>query len=184
MAHLVAGFGSSHSPMLAAQAQDWVDGAFLARDRARQFVDFDGNPCRYDDLLTRAPPDAAARIDPDTLRQRHAAAEAAIARLRYSIAAARLDALIVVGDDQEELFDHANMPAIGVYYGETIPNAKARAMDHPLDRARMRFQEDGADADYPCDAGLARHLIAALQNDGFDLSAMNRTPPGKFERKL
>ena len=89
MAHLVAGFGSSHSPMLAAQAQDWVDGAFLARDRARQFVDFDGNPCRYDDLLTRAPPDAAARIDPDTLRQRHAAAEAAIARLRYSIAAAR-----------------------------------------------------------------------------------------------
>ena len=43
-----------------------------------------------------------------------------MARLRDDVAAARLDALIVVGDDQEELFHHDNMPAIGIYYGETI----------------------------------------------------------------
>src|SRR6185312_3884774 len=120
MARLVAGFGSSHSPMLAAQAEDWVEGAFLARDRARQHVDFEGRPCRYADLLEHAPADAAARIEAQTLRQRHANTQAAIARLRDDIAAARLDALIVIGDDQEEMFDHTNMPAIGVYYGETI----------------------------------------------------------------
>jgi len=181
MASLVAGFGSSHSPMLAAQVEDWVEGAFVARDRARQFVDFDGVPCRYDDLLARAPSDAAARIEASALRQRHANVQAAIARLRDDIAAARLDALIVIGDDQEELFDHTNMPAIGVYYGETIPNAQATPASAPLDRARMRFQEAGGDVDYPCHAPLARHLIAALQDDGFDLSAMARTAPGKFE---
>jgi len=103
MASLVAGFGSSHSPMLAAQAEDWVEGAFLPRDRARQFVDFDGVPCRYDDLLAKAPEDAAVRIEAKTLRQRHANVQAAIARLRDDIAAARLDALIIIGDDQEEL---------------------------------------------------------------------------------
>jgi len=167
--------------MLAAQAEDWVDGAFLARDRARQLVDFDGNACRYDDLLTRAPADAAARIEAKTLRQRHANVQASIARLRDDIAAARLDALIVIGDDQEELFDHTNMPAIGVYYGETIGNAKAAAATAPLDRARMRFQEAGEDVKYPCHAGLARHLIDALQRDDFDLSAMAKTAPGKFE---
>src|ERR1017187_4490489 len=100
MAKLVAGFGSSHSPMLACEAEDWVDGAFLGRDRARQLVDFEGVPCRYDDLLARAPADAASRIEPQTLRQRHANVQAAIARLRDDIEAARLDALIVIGDDQ------------------------------------------------------------------------------------
>jgi hypothetical protein len=181
MARLVAGFGSSHSPMLACEAEDWVEGAFSTRDKARQFVDFDGAPCRYDDLLARAPEDAAARIAPRTLRQRHANVQAAIARLRDDIAAARLDALIVVGDDQEELFDHSNMPAIGVYYGETIGNAKAAEGKTPLDRARMRFLEANGDAAYPCHAPLARHLIDQLQRDGFDLSAMARTAPGRFE---
>ncbi len=181
MASLIAGFGSSHSPMLAAEAKDWVDGAFVPRDRARQFVDLDGKPCRYDDLLAQAPADAAARIAPEQLRARHATTEAAIARLRDDIAAARLDALIIIGDDQEEFFDHANMPAIGVYYGETIPNAKAEPAAAPLDRARMRFQEDGAERAYPCHAALARHLIGALQDDAFDLSAMARPPAGKTE---
>lgn len=181
MATLVAGFGSSHSPMLAAQVEDWTDGAFAARDRARQFVDFDGIACRYDDLLANAPADAAARIEPQLLRQRHANVQAAIARLRDDIAAANLDALIVVGDDQEELFDHSNMPAIGVYYGETIANAQATAAAGALDRARMRFQEAGGTVDYPCHAPLARHLIDALQRNDFDLSAMAMTAPGKFE---
>jgi hypothetical protein len=181
MARLVAGFGSSHSPMLAAQAEDWAGGAFVARDRSRQFVDFDGRPCRYDDLLANAPVDAAARIEPDTLRRRHAVVRAAIDRLRDAIAGARLDALIIVGDDQEELFDHSNMPAIGVYYGNTIPNAQAMQVTAPLDRARMRFQEPDGEVDYPCHAPLACHLIEALQRDGFDLSAMARTAPGKSE---
>jgi 3-O-methylgallate 3,4-dioxygenase len=184
MARLVAGFGSSHSPMLAARAEDWQD-AFLARDRARQFVDFAGRPCRYDDLLANAPEDAASRIEPQTLRQRHANVQAAIARLRDDIAAAELDVLIVIGDDQEELFDHSNMPAIGVYYGETIANARApdgaSNGGGALDRARMRYMEPGGDVDYPCHAPLARHLIDELQRNDFDLSAMARTAPGKFE---
>jgi Catalytic LigB subunit of aromatic ring-opening dioxygenase len=181
MARLVAGFGSSHSPMLACQAEDWVEGAFLARDRARQHVDFEGRPCRYDDLLANAPADAASRIEPQVLRQRHANVQAAIARLRDDIAAAKLDALIVVGDDQEEMFDHSNMPAIGVYYGETITNAQASAGTNALDRARMRYQEVGGNVEYPCHAALARHLIGALQRDDFDLSAMAKTAQGKFE---
>ncbi len=167
--------------MLATLAEDWIDGAFLGRDRARQHVDFEGRPCRYDDLLANAPADAASRIEPQALRQRHANAQAAIARLRDDIAAAKLDALIVIGDDQEELFDHTNMPAIGVYYGETIGNAQASPGANALDRARMRYHEVGGNVDYPCHAALARHLIDALQRDDFDLSAMSKTAPGKFE---
>ena len=79
-----------------------------------------------------------------------------MARLRADVSAAKLDALIVIGDDQEEQFDHTNMPAIGVYYGETMSG-------------------------HPCHASLARHLIASLQQDGFDLSVMRALAEGRAE---
>src|SRR4051795_4214961 len=117
MARLVAAFGSSHSPMLASSVDEWRTN-FLPRDQARQFVDFEGNACDYATLLARAPADALERIAPARLVRRHAVAMEAMARLRDDVAAAQLDALLVVGDDQEELFQYDNMPAIGVYYGE------------------------------------------------------------------
>ena len=63
MARLVAAFGSSHSPMLAARAEDW-NGGFLGRDRTRAHVDLDGNPCGYEALLANAPSDAVALAIP------------------------------------------------------------------------------------------------------------------------
>jgi len=167
MAQLVAAFGTSHSPMCASRVEDWQTG-FLARDKARQFVDFDGNDCDYDTLLGRAPADALERIAPAQLARRHAEVNAAMARLRDDVAVAQLDALIVVGDDQEELFQHDNMPAIGIYYGDTI-------------RGRLPYQQDVVEADFPCHAALARHLIAALQQDGFDLSVMRSLADGRRE---
>jgi hypothetical protein len=119
-------------------------------------------------LLSRAPVDARERIAPQHLARRHGEAMAAMARLRDDMAAARLDALSVVGDDQEELFQHDNMPAIGIYYGDTI-------------RGRLPYQKEIVEQDYPCDAALARHLIAALQQDGFDLSAMRSLREGQRE---
>jgi 3-O-methylgallate 3,4-dioxygenase len=167
MARLVAAFGTSHSPMLASSVEEWRT-VFLARDKARQFVDFDGNACNYDRLLARAPADALERIAPDQLTRRHGEAMAAMARMRDDVAAARLDTLIVVGDDQEELFHHDNMPAIGIYYGATI-------------RGRLPYQKEIVEQDYPCDAALARHLIASLQDDGFDLSVMRSLREGQRE---
>jgi|SRR6185312_1405266 len=184
MADLVAAFGTSHSPMLAARVQDWVEGAFTGRDKARAFVDLDGNPCRYNDLLAKAPADALERIAPSLLTRRHAETEAAIARLRDDVASARLDALIVVGDDQQELFDSTNMPAIGIFHGKSIRNAPAEpagTSPDPLAYARARFLEAGRPVEYPCDQALAHHLIAALQEDGFDLSVMDRLADGRHE---
>src|ERR1700722_10761419 len=167
MAQLHAAFGSSHSPMLASRIEDWQSG-FLARDQARQFVDLDGNACNYAELLARAPTDALQRIAPEHLTRRHGEAMAAMARLRDDVAGAKLDALIIVGDDQEELFHHDNMPAIGIYYGETI-------------FGRLPYQKEIVETGYPCDAALARHLIAALQQDGFDLSVMRSLAEGQRE---
>ncbi len=166
--------------MLACAAEDWT-ASFLPRDKARQHYDFDGRPCRYDDLLALAPPDAMDRIAPGPMALRRAAIDAAQERLRQSIAAAELDALIVVGDDQEELFDQSNMPALGIFHGSSIRNARAAPANDAMARARMRFLEEGGEVEYPCQGDLARHLIGSLQQADFDISVSGNIPPGKAE---
>lgn len=180
MARLVAGFGTSHSPMLACHAEDWQP-SFLPRDQARQHFDFKGRPCRYEDLLTIAPADAMDRIAPVAMARRHAEMTAAQERLRADIAAAELDALIVIGDDQEELFDHSNMPSIGLYHGTTIRNAQARPASDAMGRARMRFLEESGEVEYPCHADLSRHLIGCLQEADFDIAVSGNIPAGRAE---
>jgi 3-O-methylgallate 3,4-dioxygenase len=180
MARLVAGFGTSHSPMLACAAEDWTP-SFLPRDRARQHFDFDGNPCRYDDILALAPPDALDRIAPAAMARRRADIDAAQERLRTAVKAAALDALVVIGDDQEELFDHSNMPAIGLYHGPTIRNARAAPASDAMSRARARFLETDSEVEYPCHADLARHLIGGLQAAEFDIAVSGNVPAGRFE---
>jgi 3-O-methylgallate 3,4-dioxygenase len=180
MARLVAGFGTSHSPMLACAAKDWTP-SFLPRDKARQHFDFDGHPCRYDDILAIAPPDAMERIAPAAMVRRRAEIDTAQDRLRESLKAAELDALVVIGDDQEELFDHTNMPAIGVYHGPTIRNAQGTPASDAMSRARMRFLEPAGAVEYPCHADLARHLIGGLQAANFDIAVSGGIPTGKAE---
>ena len=120
-------------------------------------------------------------IDPDAMAARHAAMTQAQARLRADLTAARLDALIVIGDDQEELFDHSNMPAIGLFQGASIRNAQGTPAHDAMGRARSRFLEAGGAVEYPCEAGLARHLIEYLQDHDFDIAVSGSIPPGKAE---
>src|SRR5215469_6987692 len=117
MAKLVLGIGTSHTPMLNAPPTDWP--CFIERDTQRtNLLDVDGNLTSYEAQLKRAPTDIDAQITPERMATRHAAVEGAMSRLGDFLKEARLDALIVVGDDQDELYHHGNMPGILVYYGE------------------------------------------------------------------
>ena len=182
MSALVAAFGSSHSVMLTCTLEDW-QGRFLERDRAIGYFDRNGRPCTYDDLLVATPPGSAHLVEPAAVERRYREVEAAIARLKRDIEDARLDVLIICGDDQNEVFSSAHMPSIAVYYGETIHN-KARPEVPPADwyaRAQSIRQEPGAARDYPCDAKLAGAVIEGLIARGFDPSALSALPPGQGE---
>lgn len=185
MARITAAFGSSHSPMLNADLSDWS--RFIELDRARAFTAADGSDCDYDGLLARMPPGTAALVAPDEMARRHDRSRAAMARLKTHIDAAGLDLLLIVGDDQMELFQHDNMPAFGIYYGATIRN-RARVAPAPDSSAteawaktlRGRYFED-RDTDYPCHDGLALHLIEGLIEKGFDVSAIRHLRDGQGE---
>lgn len=182
MARLVAAFGSSHSIMLNTPLEDWLTN-FRVRDRTLTFYDRAGRACSFDEALALAPPNVGDLIAPERIEERFAAAHANIARMKKEIAAARLDALIIVGDDQHELFQEQHMPSIGIYYGETIRNAGPEPVpDGDFHRrARLGFREETAEAQHPCDAALALHLIEGLVARDFDIAAVKSLTPGQFE---
>jgi 3-O-methylgallate 3,4-dioxygenase len=181
MAQLVAAFASSHSLMLAATAEDWTAG-FRQTDRAMPLFDRHGTPRNYDELLAAAPPDAESLVTPQKMKSAHERTFKAVAELKRQIAATDLDALVIIGDDQHELFQDSMMPALGIYYGERIRNA-AR-WKSPADwyqRAMMERLEPKHDVHYPVHSGLARHLITDLTNAGFDPCALNELAPDQYE---
>lgn len=182
MAHLAAAFGSSHSVMLTAELDDWLT-RFRETDPRLRYYDRHGDPCSYADLLARAPANAGELITPEAITSRFQAVQDAMARLKVEIAAAELDALIVVGDDQYELFHDQHMPSIGIYYGATIRNAAQPAVLPPEwhRRAQLRRREEREDAHYPCHRALARHLIEGLVAREFDVSAMAGLVGDQFE---
>lgn len=173
MAELVLGLATSHTPMLNATAADWREGKFAAVDAKRAHRDKAGAPVDYAALAAAPDPRAAAEIAPALMAEKHARAQAGLSRVATALADARLDALIVIGDDQNELIDAANLPAILVYRGAAIANRQRVAADAPLPdwyRAALAAFYDEPGRDYPVDAALAEHLVGALTAAEFDVA--------------
>jgi len=150
MAQIVLGIGTSHTPMLNAPPEDWP--RFIERDTRRtNLLDVDGRLTTYEAQLKRAPADIDAQIAPERMQARHAAVEAAMSRLGDYLRDARLDALIVVGDDQDELYHPDNLPGFLVYYGEAIANVPLKPVPNPDWgwRASARWYEEKEPRDYP-----------------------------------
>jgi len=181
MASLVLGIGTSHTPMLNAPLADWS--RFIERDRLRQHLDRAGNPVSYEQLLALAPPGVAREIEPAVLADRHARSHAEVAALGEVLRAARLDALVIVGDDQKELYQDDNMPAMLVYRGETIRNMPLQQHPGPdwARAASARYFEPSTPREYPVHVGLANHIIDALIDLEFDIAVADRVVEGQGE---
>lgn len=180
MAHLVLGIGTSHTPMLNAPPADW--GRFIERDRLRPHLSKEGRPVNYEQLLHLAPPGMDRELTEQVFADKHQRAMAQIERLSAVLRNARLDTLVVVGDDQKELYGDANMPAMLLYRGDSIRNVPLKSHPGPdwARNASARYYERDVARDYPVDARLAEHLIAHLMED-FDLSVADSLADGHGE---
>lgn len=182
MAKLVLGLGTSHTPMLNAQPEDWP--RFAERDSGRPHLDKDGRDITYARLVETAGPHVARHLTPQQMAESHAAALRGMADITALLESTRLDTLIVVGDDQKELYFENNLPSVLVYYGDTIRNAP-RGASHPgndwYKPIAARYYEQGAPRDFPVDSRLARHLIAELVDADFDIATANTLADGMGE---
>jgi hypothetical protein len=172
MADIVLAIGTSHSPLLNSPAEDYPKHAAIDAS-GRKLLDKNGRPCTYGELLENADPSIKQQIAPKVLEERSARCTENIARLAKDLAEAKLDALIIIGDDQHEQFFEDNMPAILVYWGETIANNPLH-MDEDAPqfwrKARSQFHETEKTRQYPVDSKLGLHLIEGLIDQGFDVS--------------
>ena len=182
MGGVVLGIGTSHSPMLNASLDEWV--RFAPRDPTLRYLDREGEPISYEALLARA----AGRFDGECTREKFAArlrdAHAALDRLAGEIGRARPDALVIVGDDQKELFLDHNLPGLLVYHGPTIPHRQRPAKPEWVDwfaAVQSRYYVESGAIDYPVDDKLARHLVEQLVAHEFDVSVSDRLPRDEGE---
>jgi hypothetical protein len=184
MAKIVFGAGTSHTPMLL--ASDETLQRFVETDRNIKHRDKEGHPVTYGDLLEKADPKLAHMVAPKDLVARQNVARDAAKHLRKSIAAAKLDALIVLGDDQNESYREDCRPVFAVYYGETIRNANTQheTYSHFPDwyiKNRAAFFEPEKPRDYPVHAKLAAHILTSLTQAEFDLASSKCLPESEGE---
>jgi len=175
-ADIVLAIGTSHSPLLNSPAEDYAKHAAIDAS-GRKLFDKQGRSTTYGALLEKADPSIKDQIVPKVLEERAARCTANIEKLARILADARLDSLIIVGDDQHEQFLDDNLPAILVYWGETIENNPLHMEGDAPEfwrKARSQFHETEKPRQYPVDAKLASHLIERLVEHGFDISQSKR----------
>jgi len=181
MARLVLGAATSHTSMLLVDPADLPN--YLGWDPAIPLLDPKGDRTTYDAELARNGDKFDAILTPAALAERHSRAREHVEHLADAILAAELDALIIVGDDQNEVYLPDNHPALLVYYGETIASLPYTA---PLGRPEWLVQASERQyspeaRDYPVAHGLAKHIIGTLIDREFDVSAGCSLPAGKGE---
>jgi protocatechuate 4,5-dioxygenase beta chain len=97
--------------------------------------------------------------------------------LKKQIEAFNPDVLLVVGDDQGEVFTEANMPAFCLFTcAEVHGSLNIGLIGEPEEENHVTLR---------CDSDLARHLLNELRRDGFDVSEQNELKPlGRPKRGL
>jgi hypothetical protein len=180
MARIVLGLGSSHSPQLSTSTDWWEDHA--NRDRRNPFlVGRDGEVHSYGELEAVAEWNVPAdRLTPQVWAGLHGRAQQAIETLGQALTAAAPDVVVVVGDDQDELFLNDGLPTFAVYYGDTISDMppsdeKRSAMPAGLREAIWAAHSDTGE-DYKVPGSLGRHIIEQLVLDEFDVVSFSEQP--------
>ncbi len=176
MAEIVLGLGTSHTPMLMSDDEDLSK--FPEWDVIVARLDIEGRPATFDQLLANADPALKDKIDLPKMQDRQNRVRAGIQSIAAKCRGADLDALIVVGDDQDELFKDANRPALAVYWGETIQSAPKEEPRAPawMEKQIKRLYEQERPRTYPVANDLALHLITSLIDNDFDVATCAALP--------
>lgn len=139
------GLATSHAPSMFQPAERWPDlHRILVGD-------------------TPQPP-AVAEETPDVLAQYVDRVNKAFATLEQVLVAYRPDALILVGDDQNEVFSRAIEPQMAIFLGGDVSGTTSlRLLGESLTENHIKLR---------CHTELATHLIEGLVAHGFDVCPM------------
>jgi hypothetical protein len=179
MAKIVLGMGASHGPLLGTPPELW--GGRVEADRQNPALVYRDGTFKFDELAKlRAKEDLDAQIELPVKQQRYDACQRAIAELARVFKEVKPDVAILVGNDQMEVFEDANIPAFLVCFGETVDNipfSEEQKKRLPPGVAIAEPNHHGPTAQtYPGHPKLGRHLCETLVRHEFDIAAAARLP--------
>ncbi len=152
------GLAVSHAPSMFRGLADW--------------------PAIHRQLTAGVPqPPEIAQETPEVLQSYIARIDRGFQVLREQVEAFNPDVLLVVGDDQGEVFTEANMPTFGLFTcAEVHGSINIGLIGEPEEENHIRLR---------CAADLARHLLSALNRRGFAISEIAELKPlGRPKRGL
>jgi hypothetical protein len=130
-----------------------------------------GKPLTYDELLARANPEWARRVNPEVYKMQYDNMQKAIGEQMRILREVNPDVVIIISDDQGEMYFENNMPKFSVYWGDTMPIIPRIPPDNapPHSKASAWGYGDVA-MDVPVDTELAHQLIKYLNDADFDVA--------------
>jgi catalytic LigB subunit of aromatic ring-opening dioxygenase len=160
VATIVVGAAIPRGPQLFNPASTWAQ--FGERDRTNPWLfDLNGNFITYDELLSQAPAGIQDKLLPDLWERQHSAARKALERVQDAFEAAHPDIVVVMGDDERELFlDDATRPKLAIFRGAVWPWGEGRAT-------------------YPVAVDLADWVTEHLKNAGYQPHLIEELPDGR-----
>lgn len=178
MAEIVLGIGTSHSPILILEGEEWVNRARDDRRNPSLFT-MDGRKLSYDKLVSERGEPYLKESDPSLFPIQSQQAELALDRLEAILVESNPDIVLVIGDDQDELFGFDNMPSFAVYTGQEIV-----MKEMPLPHPRLTWTDKSFWAGYGMDMPhrfpgapeLARDMVKGLILQGVDVAVSDSVP--------
>ncbi|MEX0923670.1 MAG: extradiol ring-cleavage dioxygenase [Rhodovibrionaceae bacterium] len=169
MAKVILGVGTSHSTQVSITPDWWTKQGEIDRGRTP-----------YDELVRSAPDWMANEITEEVWQSKYDQTQEAISALKDAIKQAAPDVLLIIGDDQRELFLDDTMPTFSIFWGEEIwdlPGSMENlAPSHKAGRWAVHAEEPEP---YPIASGLACHVVEQMMVEHFDVSQFTQQPEGR-----
>jgi len=176
MSKVVFAAGTSHTPLLTFGAALWQE--YSQRDTRNERLNLsDGSFISYGDLLARVQARYGVEATEAVFLAREKNCQNALSRIATELQEAEPDVVLILTDDESELFSRANTPAVSIYYGDTIItrpfSSKMLDLDDPPPYFAEMAKHYAMDEprSFPAMSGFGRELIEKLIEHHIDIGA-------------
>jgi OH-DDVA oxygenase len=181
MAEIVLGLGTSHAPQLSTPPESWPRRGNW--DKGLPKLVYQGQAYTYPELLEARGAAFERELTADKAQVRYDTCQQAIGQLATTLEEAAPDVLVMLGDDQNEVFvvEESTIPAFTVFTGPTVDNAPY----HDPNRVQMGIDDatwshmPPERVSYPAVPTLAEHIVRTLVAAEFDPAHSRKLPPGR-----
>lgn len=182
MAEIVVGLALSHSPQTCVGPEFWDE--LSGNERGRDaLLGVDGQLHSFSELESLAPAQVAEGLKREVTEATHERVQKAMGVLADKLTDAAPDVVVIIGDDQRELFLEDGMPMFAMFWGEEMTDysrpADVVAKMKPGTRAAFLARHAAEPESYPVASDLAKHLVTECSDSGFDVFQFSKQRPDR-----